>query len=382
MIIIEISSRSEKKVEQMLFVKKVIQTLLLFCLFLSILEVGSRALLGIKSIDRIIRQGHGSAIRRWNWIDRHQPGMPPVVPYDRYDPTKGWELKPNISYRNTWGEGQVFHSNSRGIRGEVEHSYAKPKGKLRILCLGDSFTFGEGVSDGETYPYYLQQMLPNVEVINMGVHGYGHDQTLIYLKEEGVKYRPDIVILGFLAQDNDRNMMTFSDYAKPRFKLAKGKLKLCNVPVPSPDMTLRQEPWRLKFLDLLSLLQEHISNRIGAYAKEREALTNAILKEMLATTRGAGAMPIFAYLDHVRGEESNSGVIGDEKSFLDKCGDLSVKCVFLRRSVYSARLLGIRIKEKGHFDPKTNELVALGIKEYLLKNGLPDRKLQGDGLIF
>jgi hypothetical protein len=374
MIIIEISSHSGEKAKQMLFVKKAIRTLLLFCLFLSILEVGSRALLGIKSIDRIIRQGHGSAIRRWNWTERHQPGMPPAVPYDRYDPTKGWELIPNISYGNTWGMNSVLHSNSKGIRDEAEHSYTKHKGRLRILCLGDSFTFGEGVSDSETYTHYLQQMLPNVEVINMGVHGYGHDQTLIYLKKEGVKYRPDIVILGFLAQDGDRNMMTFSDYAKPRFKLINSKLKLCNVPVPSPDMTLKQEPWRSKFLDLLSLLQEHISDRIGAYAKEREAVTNAILKEIVVATKRVGAVPIFAYLDHVRSEEANSGTIEDEKSFLDKCEDLSLKCVFLRRGVYSARLLGIKIKKEGHFDPKTNELVALGIKEYLLKNGFLDGK--------
>ncbi|MFH1801154.1 MAG: hypothetical protein ABH891_09985 [Candidatus Omnitrophota bacterium] len=361
--------------------KKSIQTLFLFCLFLSILEVGSRALLGIKSIDRIVRQGHGSAIRRWKWTERHQHGMPPAVPYDRYDPTKGWELKPNISSRGTWGDNQVLHSNSRGIRGQAEHSYIKNKGRLRILCLGDSFTFGEGVSDSETYPHYLQQMLPDAEVINMGVHGYGHDQMLIYLKEEGVKYQPDIVILGFLSQDSDRNMMTFGDYAKPRFKLADHRLKLCNVPVPSPDMTLRQGPWRSKFLDLLSLLQEYISDRTGAYAKEREAVTNAILKEMATTTEGIGAVPIFAYLDHVRDKESDFGAIEDEKIFLDKCEDLSVKCVFLRQGVYSARLSGIKIKDKAHFDPKTNQLVALGIKEYLLRNGLLDRKSQGDALI-
>jgi hypothetical protein len=42
------------------------------------------------------------------------------------------------------------------------------------LILGDSFTFGDEVSDNETYSYYLQQMLPHTEVINMGVHGYGH----------------------------------------------------------------------------------------------------------------------------------------------------------------------------------------------------------------
>ena len=42
---------------------------------------------------------------------------------------------------------------------------------MRILFLGDSYTFGDNVSDNETYPFYLQQMLPNTEVINMGGMG-------------------------------------------------------------------------------------------------------------------------------------------------------------------------------------------------------------------
>ena len=52
--------------------------------------------------------------------------------------------------------------------------------------LGDSFTFGEDVGDDETYSHHLEQLLPGTEVINLGVHGYGHDQMLIYLREEGI----------------------------------------------------------------------------------------------------------------------------------------------------------------------------------------------------
>jgi hypothetical protein len=37
------------------------------------------------------------------------------------------------------------------------------------------------VSDDETYSFYLQEMLPQAEIINMGAHGYGHDQMLILL---------------------------------------------------------------------------------------------------------------------------------------------------------------------------------------------------------
>jgi hypothetical protein len=107
------------------------------------------------------------------------------------------------------------------------------------LILGDSFTFGDEVSDDETYAFYLQQMLPQAEVINMGVHGYGHDQMLILLREEGIKYEPDIVIVGFLALDMSRNLLSFRDFAKPRYVLEKGKLRLTGTPIPRPEEILK-----------------------------------------------------------------------------------------------------------------------------------------------
>src|SRR5262245_47270071 len=104
----------------------------------------------------------------------------------------------------------------------------------RIVVLGDSFTFGEEVSDTETYPHLLQELLPTVEVINLGVHGYGHDQMLVLFREEGSKYEPSLVVLGFVASDMERNLMGFRDYAKPRFVVTGGELRLVGTPVPHP----------------------------------------------------------------------------------------------------------------------------------------------------
>ena len=81
-----------------------------------------------------------------------------------------------------------MNTNSRGIRGTTEYDYINNSGKKRIVILGDSFVFGKEVSDNEKFPYYLQQYLPHIEVINIGVHGYGHDQILILFNEEGIKY--------------------------------------------------------------------------------------------------------------------------------------------------------------------------------------------------
>jgi hypothetical protein len=67
------------------------------------------------------------------------------------------------------------------------------------------------------------------EVLNLGVHGYGHDQMLLYLREEGLRYRPDVVLLGFVQIDMPRNQLSFRDYAKPRFGVRR-RLSRRNVP--------------------------------------------------------------------------------------------------------------------------------------------------------
>ena len=47
----------------------------------------------------------------------------------------------------------------------------KPDGVMRVLVFGDSLTFGDEVTDDETYVAHLQTMLPGTEVLNLGVHG-------------------------------------------------------------------------------------------------------------------------------------------------------------------------------------------------------------------
>src|SRR5215831_1720588 len=95
--------------------------------------------------------------------------------------------------------------NSLGYRGP-EINKKKPPGTVRILCLGDSGTYGHYVNDDETFPFYLQQMfvrdkLP-VEVINAGVP----DTTIIdqfYYLKRSMEVEPDIVVLTFSENDID-----------------------------------------------------------------------------------------------------------------------------------------------------------------------------------
>jgi lysophospholipase L1-like esterase len=93
--------------------------------------------------------------------------------------------------------------NSLGYRGpEIERD--KPPHVVRILCLGDSGTFGQFVNDEETLSSNLEHLLrqdhPSVEVINGGVPGTTIVDQMEILKRSMV-LKPDIVILTFSEND-------------------------------------------------------------------------------------------------------------------------------------------------------------------------------------
>ena len=126
-----------------------------------------------------------------------------VLFYRIPDPVLGWRLKPNIQFTKA-DEGHIFQRvkfNSHGWR-DKEHDYAKPAGVVRIVVLGDSYMEGSSVEFENIFSSQLAHILKergksNVEVINLGVSGYGTLQEYYVLKNEGVRYHPDLVLLGF-----------------------------------------------------------------------------------------------------------------------------------------------------------------------------------------
>src|SRR5207245_1895015 len=69
---------------------------------------------------------------------------------------------------------------------------------------------------------------------------------LLWLRSEGVRYRPDLVILVMCGNDDLENNtdLVYFVYHKPRFRQADhGELVLTGVPVPFPSRTLRLKYW-------------------------------------------------------------------------------------------------------------------------------------------
>lgn len=122
--------------------------------------------------------------------------------WHRAHATRGYELIPGI--QGMAALGYQIRINQHGLRGP-EQPLAKPAGTTRILALGDSFTFGVGVAEDETYLEQAARALADkgatVDVVNGGVVGYNLGQSLTLFRELGVKFQPDAVVYGFFFDD-------------------------------------------------------------------------------------------------------------------------------------------------------------------------------------
>jgi lysophospholipase L1-like esterase len=123
-----------------------------------------------------------------------------------FDPHLFWSFKPNQMLDSKGIYRKPVIINSLGFRGR-EFSEKKPEGVFRIICLGDSSTFGWSVGEDETYPYHLERFLNEkypllrFEVLNLGVTGYTSRQGRELFCRKAVNYQPDMVIFAFGPND-------------------------------------------------------------------------------------------------------------------------------------------------------------------------------------
>jgi GDSL-like lipase/acylhydrolase family protein len=350
-------------------VKRALVILAYVLAVLALFELGARWLLDPETFcKRFLCQD--DATWRLRWVARHhgQPGL--FYGFDAWDPRRGWALKPNVD-RARDADGTVVTSNSHGLRSEKEIPLEKPPGEKRLLLLGDSFTFGAEVADRETFAAGLAPLLPGVEVLNLGVHGYGHDQMLLYLRDEGVKYSPDVVLVGFVGDDMLRNVLQFRDFAKPRFTLEGDRLMPHGIPVPSPEEVLREEPFRPKLLDLISIVRAQIGWSSGKSLDAAHEITGALLDAIAQTAQDAGAVPVFAYLPTAREVDYGQGRVQPDEQFLqDYCRARGAICLSLRPAFAAANARGGGLTRGAHWSPRGHEVAARALAEFLGARGL------------
>lgn len=176
-------------------------------------------------------------------------GCTPKAQIVEFHDSWGWGLiKGKETHRSDSEFSVTFDVNSKGLRGP-ETDYAKPANVKRILFVGDSFTLGYTVEDRDLFLRVLETDLRKnghaVEVLNGGCEGWSTDQELAWLQDEGIKYRPDYVVLAPYLNDvfwNSQDHYTVKQ--KPLYAQQGGGLVRTN---PRLEKTGATPPWAQTF---------------------------------------------------------------------------------------------------------------------------------------
>ncbi|MDP6125688.1 MAG: hypothetical protein QGH20_08040 [Candidatus Latescibacteria bacterium] len=311
----------------------------------------------------------------------------------------------------------MYSANEQGFRAQKEYALRLSPDRIRIASLGDSFTHGDDVSDSAAWTAVLDRSEDNIEVLNFGVGAYGLNQALLRYCCDGAKFLPNIVMIGFVRENINRNVnvfrffyspVTMLPFTKPRFVLSGDSLRLVRnsfqtlsdyrdllgqqgtIPHGLSDndaFSPKHRDWGVvDWLPSVQLLKFAIGALVGrpavysdeSYNQRFEAfkVTTRLCDLFWKTAKGNGSIPIFvvfpdwtachrhksggptvygSLLDHLRKKGYRYVDVLD--AFIERAPDASVEELFIEA-------------RSGHYTPFINSFVAAHLLAYLRREGL------------
>jgi lysophospholipase L1-like esterase len=272
---------------------------LLVALLLLSVEVGARIFLPhVSTLEALVEAQHTQS----NFIDRER------VTIFEGDPLLYWRLRPNLS--NVVWDFTPVSTNSEGLRREGDIGRKRP-GALRVVCLGDSVTFGYRVPvvwpdrpndynrDWLPYPQLLEKALRaanpgrDIEVIALAVPGYTSYQGLVWLRRDIDRLEPDVVTVCFGWNDvglralTDRELMpadfwhvtyrrlVSSSQALSHFTLWMQRRRAANrKPQTTATPRVPKEEFASNMIEIARLAEQHGARAVIVGTVYRDAVTN------------------------------------------------------------------------------------------------------------
>ena len=206
----------------------------------------------------------------------------------------GWRMKPDHQF--VWtieGSADVYRSDERGFRTLTSSPAATTAEPL--VFVGDSFTFGTGVSFEETFAAHLGRDL-DLPVRNLAQPGFGVDQMAETLTTEAIPLRPRAIVVAFIDHDLDRCLTAYrgiEGFNKPTF-VADGQ-------VLRPQQARDRPPWLLRWFDANSYLWTamlEVDRRINRHTEwgDRAVVNRLLFERMVEAGRAADVPLLFVRL--------------------------------------------------------------------------------------
>ena len=301
-----------------------------------------------------------------------------------YDPELGWVSVPDVFIPDLYGEGKELTTNNRGFRGEVDVQVTAPPGKRRVLCSGDSFTLGHGVSNDDSWCAQLAALDPSIESVNMGQGGYGVGQAFLWYQRDGADLERVAHILAFIGDDFFRMQRDhFLGFAKPVLELEGNRLVVKNTPVPRRSVVVR---WlaqngalfhELRSVQLLGAIKQRLwggapGDGAGTTADETWRVATAVFDSLAHENAARGSKFVLLFLPTPWDYDTNlyDGWRRRAHEFSESTGVPLIDMIEELRALDEEEASGMFIPLGEEGAPHLNELGNRWVAHHLLDWGL------------
>jgi hypothetical protein len=277
---------------------------------------------------------------------------------------------PNLEYDKELG--WVFPNNPENPLGVVaELPYEIHPEKQPVLFFGDSFV-GYGEPMQNKIPQLMDRMLPNYQVFNYGVGGYGIDQVLLHFQRSHPLFEKPIILFGLLTVDMDRCLLDYFYAPKPYFEIEANALVLKGVPVvPSDEQYLRAHPVSINsyFLAASARSLHYIlgggnSMQHESRRGQKEAISTKILEAAVRTAREKDLNITFVLFSPASGGGWRREFLLSEFERLDT-PYIDIEQILVTAERRTARKRKQSFDTTGHHSTWANQVIAKAIAGYL-----------------
>jgi hypothetical protein len=299
------------------------------------------------------------------------------------DTLVGWISQPGFRDDRLYGADGGAVINGQSMRDTAEALVSEP-GLLRVVCSGDSFTFGLGVGNEDTWCARIERFDARIRTLNLGTLGYGVDQAYLRYRRDAERLEHAVHIFAFIPHDIRRaRLARFNGYPKPYFSVRADGLELRNVPVPRLSrvgaMIVRHRE-RLRDLNILRLADRVASRLRGSqqtdYVNSEEQATRIavqLMDSVAASAREHGRLTVFVLLEErFTGNQQYDDLAATLAVELARRGLILVDLRAEARALPADSLESIFSRNWGHYTVQGNEWVAERL--WLKLNAMPEFK--------
>lgn len=327
-------------------------------------------------------EGLGSLVLLMNDLTKARAPVVAEQIYTRFDDQLGWRSIPGVRLPNLYGPGIGITIDSGGFRSVEVITTARPAGRRRLICSGDSFTFGYGVADDQTWCHLLGSA--HWQTVNMGQGGYGLDQAYLWYKADGQRLEHDAHIMAVIHADLNRmrNDDFLGAFAKPRLVVRGDSLVVLNVPLRKrlggSWPRRRQVLGELRSAQLVQRLRGRLEGR-SADSSERAEMTRRVVPRLVSDqadiNRQLGSLPVLVFLPSEM-DYADEGSRSARALLSRACADAGVTFIDITedlRRLPPATVDSLFIKAgevdfvgaSGHYNARGNAWVAARLREKL-----------------